>query len=228
VFRLLRKIKNHIPISLDEKKELILELERLSHFPNPGWKTLFNFYSDDLATAGIVIPLFAVDPDNIYNWLLENPELLEKLKSDGIPAKDYPIEMADYLNYYYGDCLKADDVPELLLFHQENLLADALPIPRSNPPSFKYEEGNPYKESGLKNHFERIARYSFVNRIQSYRYLTAHRASADRFEVVSEDTLSGIFSNKEKSIYYYVYMTERNQQRTENACRLLNQVFYGK
>ena len=48
------------------------------------------------------------------------------------------------------------------------------------------------------------------------------------FEVVGDDTLSGIFTNKEKSIYYYVYLTEASPARTENACRLLNQVFYGR
>lgn len=228
MYRILRKIKNHFPLNSEEKKKLLLEIEHLNNFPNPAWIYFFNFYSDDLASQGIIVPLFPCDLDTVYSWLLANPDLIEILKHSYIQRKDYPIELADFLSYTFGNYLRAEDFPQLMAYYHENIDADTLPISRSKPPTFKYEEGNPYKEIGLKNHFERIARYSFVSRLQSFRYLNGRLASMDRFEVFSDNMLSGIFTNKEKSIYYYVYLTERNQQRAENACRLLNRVFYDK
>ena len=229
MYRILRKVKRHEPLTPDEKQKLIFELEQLAAFPNAGWRWFFEAYAQDLALLyGIQLPLFACDMDTVYDWLLQNPALIHQLQAAPLLQKDYPPLLADYLQYTFGPALTADDVRPLLFDYQGTLDADALPVPRTKPPTFKYEESNPYKEIGLKAHFERLARYSFVSRVQSYRYLSGGRAAADRFEVVADDTLSGIFTNKEKSIYYYIYLTERNRTRTENACRLLNRVFYGK
>ncbi len=229
MYRILRKVKRHEPITPEERQTLLKGIEPLFAVPNAGWRYFFACYARDLAEYySIELPLFACDPDVVYDWLLQNPPLLEQLMQGGLTQKDYPLELADYLLYTFGTEITPQDVAPLIASFQGKLEDHLLPVPRTRPPAFKYEENNPFKEAGLKNHFERVARYSFVSRIQSYRYLTGRRAAADRFEVVADDTLSGIFTNKEKSIYYYVYLTEASPARTENACRLLNQVFYGK
>lgn len=229
MFRILRKIKRQEPLTAEEREKLLHTAEELSSFPHTGWRRFFEFYAHDCAQGyHINLPLFACDLDVVYDWLLQNPDILQQLMQKPLPQRDYPPSLADYLSYTFGSEITAEDVRPLLDYYQGTLEADALPIPRSKEPVFKYEENNPYKEIGLKNHFERLARYSFISRLQSYRYLSGRRAAADRFDVVADDTLSGIFTNKEKSIYYYIYLTERNLTRTQNACRLLNQVFYGK
>lgn len=103
-----------------------------------------------------------------------------------------------------------------------------LPRPRETDLVYKYEEGNPYKEIGLSTHFERLGRFVFITRLQSYRYLTRNKASQDRIQYVSPDCLGGIFTNKEKSIYYYIFLTEPDQLKAQNAARLLNLTLYDK
>ncbi len=229
MYRILRKVKRHEPLTLKERQLLLNMTEHLVAFPNSCWKYFFEYYAQDLALYyHIFLPLFACDPDVVYDWLLRNPSLLNQLMNSGLTQKDYPPALADYLRYTFGPEITPQDVSPLIDYYQETLESGALPAPRTKPPVFKYEKNNPYKEAGLKNHFERLGRYSFVSRIQSYRYLSGGRAVTDRFEVFSDDTLSGIFSNKEKSIYYYVYLTEANLTRAKNACHLLNRVFYGK
>ncbi|MEN6351069.1 MAG: hypothetical protein ABFD08_16950, partial [Syntrophomonas sp.] len=95
------------------------------------------------------------------------------------------------------------------------------------PVVYIYEEANPFKEPGLKAHFERLGRYPFITRLQSYRYLTRNRASRDRIECREADRLGGIFSNKLRSIYYLIYLSEADSKKAETACQLLNSVFYG-
>jgi hypothetical protein len=109
----------------------------------------------------------------------------------------------------------------------DNFSSLELPEPRQKVLVYKYETANPYKETGLKSHFDRIGRYSFVSRLQSIRYLRGSKASEDKIELISGDCLGGIFTNKEKSIYYYIFLTENNALKAKNACRVLNLALYG-
>jgi hypothetical protein len=52
--------------------------------------------------------------------------------------------------------------------------------------------------------------------------LTRNKAHADKIDFVGPDRLGGIFTNKQKSIYYYIYLTEQNEVKARNACRILH------
>lgn len=102
-----------------------------------------------------------------------------------------------------------------------------LPAHRTEEVVIKYEDANASKEPGLQAHFERLARYPYVTRIQSYRYFRGKKARQDRFDVAGEDCLRGIFTNKDRSILYHVYLSENHLQKARAACRQLNKDFYG-
>jgi len=159
---------------------------------------------------------------------MEKPELLQKLKEHPLSLELFPPELHPYLQYSFtrpADSLSLSILVNFLDNNQE--LVSQLPAARKNEVVCKFEEGNPYKEVGLKAHFDRLSRYSFITRLQSYRYLSAGKAVSDRIEFVAADRLGGIFTNREKSIYYFIFLSEANEIRAKNACHLLNMVFYG-
>lgn len=105
--------------------------------------------------------------------------------------------------------------------------SSGLPGHRTEEVVIKYEDANAAKEPGLQAHFERLARYPYITRIQTYRYFRGGKARQDRFDVAGEDCLRGIFTNKDRSILYHVYLSENHLQKAQAACRQLNKDFYG-
>jgi len=174
------------------------------------------------------IPRFAYGSDDFYDFLLKNPALTEKLRNDCLPIDLLPAHLHEYLSFTYGDKIQSSAIlPRLEIMKPNNKVGFCLPQPRQKSIIFKYEGANPYKEIGLKSHFDRIGRYSFVSRLQSVRYLSGNKASEDKIEVLAEDCLAGIFTNKEKSIYYYIFLTEKDPAKALNACKVLNEALYG-
>ena len=115
MYRILRKVKRHEPISPEERQTLLKGIEGLFTAPNAGWRYFFTYYARELAQFyHIELPLFACDPDMVYDWLLQNPALLEQLAAGSLTQKDYPPEMADYLLYIYGPEIKPEAVAPLL------------------------------------------------------------------------------------------------------------------
>jgi len=173
------------------------------------------------------LPRFTYGSDDFYDCLIGSPELRAELKKGSLSIESFPIHLREYLQYTYpGGLETAPMLPWL-----ESMPADKsgdldLPEPRKKPLICKYEGANPYKEIGLKSHFDRIGRYSFVSRLQSIRYLRGIKAGEDKIEILSGDCLAGIFTNKEKSIYYYIFLTEDDARKAKNACRVLNLTLY--
>lgn len=174
------------------------------------------------------LPRFAYGSDDFYDFLLKNPALTEELQTDSLPITVFPSHLHEYLSFTYGDKIEASAIFTRLEFmNPGDNTAFCLPRPRQKSIIFKYEGANPYKEIGLKSHFDRIGRYSFVSRLQSVRYLTGNKAREDKIEVLADDCLAGIFTNKEKSIYYYIFLTEKDGTKALNACKVLNEALYG-
>ena len=174
------------------------------------------------------LPRFAHGIDDLYEYLLNNPNLVAEIKANSFSVDRYPSYLHEYLHFSYPDGMMAASIlPTLDFIKPDNDIFFNLPKPRSKSLICKYESGNPYKEKGLKSHFDRIGSYSFVSRLQSIRYLRGSKASEDRIELISGDCLGGIFTNKEKSIYYYIFLTENDPAKALNACRVLNGALYG-
>ena len=173
------------------------------------------------------IPRFAYGIDDFYDYLLNKPELIEDLKSNSLSINSFPNFLHDYLEYTYPYGFDNSTILSHLEIIQLDTKSLELPEPRQKDLVIKYESANPYKETGLKSHFERIGRFSFVSRLQSIRYLRGSKASEDRIEFVAGDCLGGIFTNKAKSIYYYIFLTEDNTVKAQNACHVLNLALYG-
>jgi hypothetical protein len=174
------------------------------------------------------IPRFAYGIDDFYDYLINKPDLINELENKNLSMDAFPVYLHEYLEYTYPDEITASSIlPQLALVKAANSTDINLPQPRQRALICKYESANPYKEIGLKSHFDRIGRYSFVSRLQSVRYLRGRKASEDKIELLSEDCLGGIFTNKEKSIYYYIFLTENDAVKSRNACRALNLALYG-
>lgn len=174
------------------------------------------------------LPRFAHGPDDLYNYLVSNPAILAALKIGPLAIDSFPPHLREYLQWSYPEGQVIGSLlPALDFITTDNAVSFALPSPRRRNLICKYEEANPYKELGLKSHFDRIGRYSFVSRLQSVRYLRGSKASEDKIETVSSDCLGGVFTNKEKSIYYYIFLTEADDIKAGNACQFLNQALYG-
>jgi len=174
------------------------------------------------------LPRFAYGSDDFYYFILKNPALMEELRINALPLDRFPSHLHEYLRFTHGDKVKASSIlPHLESIQSASTAGFDLPEPRQKSIICKYEGANPYKEIGLKSHFDRIGRFSFVSRLQSVRYLHGNKAREDKIEVLSDDCLGGIFTNKEKSIYYYIFLTEKDPTKTYNACRVLNGALYG-
>lgn len=222
--KIIRKINRCEELTATEYSDLMEYIEELRLTSPPSYYLFFRKYAGILyANYNTLIPKYAWDMDNLIDFLIGNPQLFQL---DDIPISTFPPAAQPYLLDTFGGT--TINIPA---FWQDILspqVISELPRPRTDKIIIKYEEANPYKEKGLKYHFDRLANYSFINRIQSYRYLTGNKANLDRFEVIAPDCLGGIFTNKEKSIYYYVFLTESNLVKAENAAQLLNYTFYNK
>ena len=226
--RILKKLKLGQNINDEEYRQLMDYIEQLGNESFASYTVFHRQYAGILYKAyAIYLPPFPVGLDELYEYLTKNNEGIEKLSDLPATMGSFPPALHPFLNHClnYDYALLEQLTKSLPVPLQKPL---SLPSPRSGEAVFKYEEANPYKEIGLKNHFERLARYSFVSRLQTYRYLTRNKAVEDRFEVISDDQLGGIFTNKQKSIYYYIFLTESDIEKANQACFLLNMAFYGK
>lgn len=226
---ILRKLDQGQKLGKDEYQRLMEYIEELRDKSPESYMLFYERYAlllyQDYSTY---LPRFAQGIDHLLNLLMEKPELLPKLKEHQLAMELFPPELHPYLQYSFTQ--PADSLSLSILFNfldNNQELVNQLPAARKNEVVCKFEEGNPYKEVGLKAHFDRLSRYSFITRLQSYRYLSAGKAVSDRIEFVAADRLGGIFTNREKSIYYFIFLSEANEIKARNACSLLNMVFYG-
>jgi hypothetical protein len=226
---ILRKLYRHQVLNEEEYANLMHYAEDLRNSSPQSYALFYERFAailyQDYYTC---LPRFAHGIDDLYEYLLKNPNLVAELNSNSFSIEMFPSYLHEYLQSTYADGIMATSIlPTLEFIKPDNDAIFNLPEPRSKSLICKYESGNPYKEKGLKSHFERIGSYSFVSRLQSIRYLRGSKASADKIEIVSSDCLGGIFTNKEKSIYYYIFLTENDPAKALNACRVLNGALYG-
>jgi len=226
---ILRKLYCHKSLSEDEYSDLMAYAHDLLQNSPPSYQLFYQrFALILLRDYQTYLPRFACGSDDFFDYLLQKPELLRSLQAGPISSNSFPLYLHEYLVSVFPDGMVDIMLPGLDLL--ANLEQDrlSLPLPRDKEVVYKYESGNPYKEIGLKSHFERIGRYSFVSRLQSVRYLRGHKASEDKIDQLDSDCLAGVFTNKEKSIYYYIYLTEADDSKARNACQILNRALYAK
>lgn len=225
---ILKKINRQAPLDSDEYRRLLEYYEDLRRSSPESYALFYDDYADVLFHEyGIWLPRFAVDFDDLVNLLLNQPELAASLSQDTRSLDQLPQEYRPFVSQMLGQTEARRRLLQLLQSTETDPQAGTLPPPRQQEAVYIYEDGNPYKEIGLKTHFERLGRFNFITRLQSYRYLSRHKASQDRIQYLSPDCLAGIFSNKEKSIYYYIFLSEDSQLKAKNAARLLNLTLYG-
>ncbi len=225
----LRKLGDGIPLEEEEYRRLLSYVETLRSESEESYRVFRDSYGAVLASEyGIRLPRFARGRADLVEYLSSNPEVVSRLKTGPVSVGRFPETLREYLRNEYGAEVRLHQVEDVVRWIEGNRLnVHGLPRPRQGEPVLVYEDGNDNKETGLACHFDRLARHSFVSRLVSVRYLAGGKASGDRFRVKGEDVLSGIYTNKEKSIYYLVYLTEADPHKTANACRLLNYIFYG-
>lgn len=226
---ILRKLNQGVELGADEYQQLMDYANHLMHNSPESYAVFYEQYAYQLyRDYYTVIPRFQHGWDDLINYLLKHPQTLHLLEIDPLPIQEFPEALHSYLQYTFkqqGDSQVLQKLLKSLNLTVPNM--DLLPRPRQGEIVYKYEDDNSGKEIGLKSHFERLARYSFVTRLQTYRYLTRNKATVDKFEYIDGDRLGGIFTNKEKSIYYFVYLSESDPMKAQNACRVLN-IAFGK
>ncbi|NLJ72617.1 MAG: hypothetical protein GX333_06365 [Syntrophomonadaceae bacterium] len=223
--KILRKLIKEEGLTSSESENLLIYIDKLRSSSPESYYVFFDNYAQLLyVNYNILLSKYTWDIDNLINHFISHPTLYENNKL--IPLTSFPVEARPYLK----DMQKGDYalMPSYLTTILTPDIINELPSPRVHDIIIKYEAANPYKETGLKYHFERLAKYQFITRLQTYRYLSRNKAAFDRFEVVGPDCLGGIFTNKEKSIYYYLFLTEANLSKANNAAQLLNYAIYGK
>jgi hypothetical protein len=223
--RVLRKIKRNQELSAVETASLRTYAASLQG--SAWWEAFQADYGRLLAeNYQIILPHFACSIDTVCRYLSDRPKLLQALAVEPLTLKHFPAEFHSFLLHTITGTVSWEDVGHWLnQSEQPNTVC--LPQPRQAEIVYKYETNNPNKELGLKAHFERLSQFSFISRLQSYRYLTKAKVPRARIEVVAPDCLGGIFTNKEKSIYYYIFLTEAEEKKAQSACRLLNAALYG-
>ncbi len=227
---ILRKLDKREILSELEYKELLDYIDALINSSLESYDLFYTRYSAVLwRNYSVYIPRFKYDIDDLINHLLYHPELFGIIDKTPDLFELFPVELHPYIAYN----LRRENNYHLFTRLIQSLTGFAstpheLPAARSGDVVIKYEDGNPYKEIGLKSHFDRLAKYQFITRVQSYRYLTRSKASQDKIDVLADDRLGGIYTNKEKSIYYYLFLNERDIIKAENACSVLNIALYGK
>ncbi|MEN6389852.1 MAG: hypothetical protein ABFD04_05500 [Syntrophomonas sp.] len=222
-----RKLDRRLALTDGEYQQLMDYIEQMGRKSAPSYSLFYQQYAGILEDRyNTVLPRFWYGLDDVLNYLLGNQD---KLDLAGQPSWElFPPYLQPYIKYTFHH---GDEKQHLLRWTKwlqekgEDRLV--LPRPRSGQAVCVYEEGNPYKEPGLKVHFERLSRYTFVTRLQSYRYLTRNKVPRDRIEVLAPDRLGGTFTNKDKSLYYFIYLTEEDPVKAENACQVLNFVLEG-
>jgi hypothetical protein len=231
VRQVLRKLEKMDRLSPKEYEALLTYAAELRSRSPESYRLFYERFAGILKQEyATYLPRSERDQDDLINYLLENPELPGLAVDGGLPPQSaFPREYHPVLVDIYNNPREArlfQSVIALLTNLASREAKNSLPRPRSGEAILKYEDDNPYKEPGLKTHFERLARYTFITRLQSYRYLSRNKAAFERIEVIGPDCLGGIFTNKEKSIYYYIFLSESDPEKAAEACRVLNAIFY--
>lgn len=224
-----KKLDRREILTEDEYGRLMEYARQLCEEAPPSYELFYERYAAILARDYYTcLPRFHYGIDDLVNFLVHNPALI--LSDSGqFPLELFPVEYHPYLRYLFTDRMDYAFLKPVLDYLKASTVSTAaLPATRTGPVVYKFEDSNPYKEIGLKVHFDRLSRYQFITRLQTYRYLTRNKASHDKIEVLAGDRLGGIFTNKEKSIYYYLFLSEKDIHKAENASRLLNLAFYGR
>lgn len=224
------KLTRSQPLTDDEYARLIEYAGTLRTESPESYTLFYERYAALLKSHyATYLPRFACGIDDLVNFLLSRPDLLSCLQQGQVPFNLFPPSLQPYLQYLLGSDSGYHELQPLLQWFKQNPATIVqLPAPRENEIVYKYEDSNPYKEQGLKAHFDRLGRYSFITRLQTYRYLTRNRVGRDRIEYRNADQLGGIFSNKTKSIYYLIFLSEADNIKTKAAGKLLNSIFYGE
>lgn len=225
---ILRKLNQGVELGADEYQQLIDYANHLMLNSPESYAVFYEQYAIQLyRDYYTLIPRFQHGWDDLINYLLEHPQALYLLEIESLPLQEFPKTLHPYLQYTFKQQVDSQVLQKLLRsLNRAVPNMELLPRPRQSEVVYKYEDDNSGKEIGLKSHFERLARYSFITRLQTYRYLTRTKAAVDKFEYIDDDRLGGIFTNKEKSIYYFVYLSESDPVKARNACRVLNIAFY--
>ena len=214
---ILRKLDSGLQLTAEEYQSLTEYWHQLSVDSPESWHLFQRRYSTVMPYRNLA------ELDDFINCLCADPDLIDQWE-DSILS--FPLTLQPFLQAlkYSADGRFKSWLQDLV----KEGRPQELPMNRDKDIVIKYEEANPYKESGIKAHFDRLSRYPFISRLQTYRYLTRSKAVNDRIEYLQPDQLGGIFTNKEKSIYYYIYLTETDEHKAHYACSFLNKVFYGK
>lgn len=224
-----RKLDRRQALNADEYKQLMEYIELLGQKSAPSYSLFYQQYAAILKDSyNIVLPRFWYGLDDVLNYLLANKDRVAIGATGQFSWDTLPPELQPYIRYTFhhgGEKQYLSRWTEWLQGKGEDGLV--LPRPRTDQVVCIYEDGNPYKEPGLKVHFDRLSRYTFITRLQSYRYLTRNKVPRDRIEVLTPDRLGGTFTNKDKSLYYFVYLSEEDPVKAENACQVLNFVLEG-
>lgn len=226
---ILRKLEHGQTLNTDEYQSLLEYADKLNSTSTESYALFYEKYARLLFQEySTYLSRFTRGIDDLIDFLISRPELFACLGEGPLPLQLFPTELQAYLQFTFESDLDRQYLQSLLrVLKDSGSINEELPHPRKNEIVYKYEDSNPYKEIGLKKHFDRLGRYSFITRLQTYRYLTRRKAQEDKIEYLYPDKLGGIFTNKEKSIYYYIFLSEADSQKAHNACRLLNIVFYG-
>jgi len=226
---ILRKIAGHVTLDAGEYERLLNYIEELRAGEGNSYRVFYENYGAILERDyGVYLSRFPVDRADLVEFIMANPATAAALQRGRLPLSSFPPRFRDYLRAEYGEFLEPERLRDILDWVSRGRVAEGgLPRAREGEPVLVYEAGNANKEWGLKQHFTRLARYPFITRLATVRYLTRNKAKIDRFKVQGDDLLAGIYTNREKSFYFLVYLTEAVPFKTENACRLLNLVFYG-
>lgn len=225
----LRKLQRHQPLTEEDRADLLQYADYLRNASLPSYELFYERYASWLHHRHhIHLPRSNYGVDDLYDFLLAHPHLIGQISSGQLDPGLFPVHLQYYLSSAEGlDALYITVLPALEYIRPGDSRTGELPRARLSELVVKYESGNPSKETGLKAHFDRLGAYPFITRLQSVRYLRGTKASQDRVEVISGDCLGGIFTNKAKSIYYLVYLTENDGAKAGQACRLLNRDLYG-
>lgn len=225
---ILKKLERLQELSGDEYTTLMKYIQKLRADSIPSYQLFYQRYAQLLYQHyDTYLPAFDYNLEDVITLFAEHPELLSCIERP-LQWQAFPVQYQNVVRACLEHPLERRWFFELVdhLANRPQLLAQ-LPAPRQNEVSFIYEDNNPYKEPGLKAHFDRLSRFEFITRLQSIRYLSRNKARQDRLEVLAPDRLGGIFTNKYKSIYYYVYLTEAVEGKAHEACTLLNLACYG-
>lgn len=227
---LLRKLEQNQPLKESEYEQLLAYIDHIQS-SSPETYALFcmQYRQIILKDYSHYLPLFPAGRDELSEFLIRFPQAVPQM--DFLPASlsAFPVNLHPYLLYMLKT--SATVIQELTAYivkaQETSGSGILLPQPRQGEVVYKFEDSNPFKEAGLKAHFDRLSRFSFITRLQSYRYLTGSKAARDRIETVDGQCLGGIFTNKEKSIYYYIFLSEDDLTKAHLACQVLNTALYG-